>query len=103
MMARKALIDKDGLVVNVILADDDFRPPEGLTMRDADRAGPGWMWDGKEFHPPEPAPEPEPTARELAIQEAIKDEPADSPVRLLGEALLGKTATEIEVARREET
>ena len=34
-----------------------------------------------------------------AIQEAIKDEPSDSPIRLLGEALLGKTAQEIEAAR----
>ncbi len=45
-------------------------------------------------------PDPEPTERELAIQEAIKDEPADSPVRLLAEALLGRTAAEIEAARK---
>ena len=100
MSNRKALIDERGVVVNVILAGDDFKPPDGLTMRDADRAGPGWTWDGKEFHPPEPEPDPESTERELAIQEAIKDEPADSPIRLLGEALLGKTKEEIEETRR---
>ncbi len=44
-------------------------------------------------------PEPEPTEREKAILEAIKNEPADSPVRLLAEALLGKTATEIRSKR----
>lgn len=37
---------------------------------------------------------------ETAIQEAIRDEPADSPVRLLADALLGATAKDIEAARK---
>jgi len=52
---RYALIT-DGTIVNVIIADADFASlieSEYDHVLPCDHAGPGWSYDGSEFHPPE--------------------------------------------------
>lgn len=46
---RAALIDKTGLVVNVILCDKSWKPPDGFTLVESDTASPTDKWDGKSF------------------------------------------------------
>jgi len=57
-MARKAVIS-DGVVDNVIEADDDFTLP-GKTLIASDTANIGDIWDGSAFTPPAPPPAPVP-------------------------------------------
>lgn len=56
-----ALVDANGLIVNVILLDEgvDYTPAEGLTLvfDPSNEAEPGGSWDGQAFHP-KPAPPP---------------------------------------------
>jgi len=57
----------------------------------------GWLYDegtgGFAAPPPPPPPPPDPSDELVAaIANAIKDEPPGSPVRKLGEALLGQTS-----------
>ncbi len=61
-MARKArVLIATGFVENVIIADDDFTPPEGRTLIDSDTAAPGDTWDGTTFTRPAPVPpDPDP-------------------------------------------
>ena len=49
---RIALV-RDGVVENVILADEDFAPEEGVLAIPAGACGPGWLYDGEKFHPPQ--------------------------------------------------
>lgn len=52
---------KDGVVVNVIVADPNNLPEWATDWPEAGPAGPGWAYDGKTFTPPpEPDPDPEP-------------------------------------------
>ena len=70
---RKAVI-KNGVVTNIIVADDDFQLPgfELVSLRDDERIRIGYIWDGEKFNPPEPAIEFEPIDEEkLAMAEAI--------------------------------
>ena len=48
---RMALV-RDGVVENVIEADPDFNPGEGVVMIPSEIAGPGWAHDASGFHPP---------------------------------------------------
>lgn len=48
-----------GSVINVIEADADFTL-EGFDLVASDIAGPGWSYDGVDFHPPPPEPAPVP-------------------------------------------
>lgn len=52
-MARKSLIDANGTVVNVVLAGDDYVPPEGFTIG-PDGGEIGWQWNGEIYAAPAP-------------------------------------------------
>ncbi|CQD39664.1 tail fiber assembly protein [Yersinia mollaretii] len=57
-MSNYALVDKSGLVVNMVVWDGktQWTPPEGLTPIEAEVAGIGWAYiDGKFIQPPDPA------------------------------------------------
>lgn len=51
-MARYALVDSAGLVVNVIDIEDlsKFPDPEGLSLIESDQAATGDTWNGSVFH-----------------------------------------------------
>lgn len=58
-MARCAVVDKNNVVVNVVVADPSVdTAPEGMTLVATDMAGPGWLWDGTAFTDPTPLREP---------------------------------------------
>lgn len=46
---RFAVVDKNGLVVNAILALPDYVPPAGFRVIESDHAGPGDTWNGSDF------------------------------------------------------
>ena len=48
---RIAIID-NGVVLNVIVAENDFVADEGYEAVVTDTAGPGWLFDGETFTPP---------------------------------------------------
>lgn len=48
---RLALV-QDGIVVNVVEADEGFSPDNGLLAIPSAEAGPGWRYDGKTLAPP---------------------------------------------------
>lgn len=48
---RMALV-RDGVVENVIEADPDFNPGEGVVMIPSEIAGPGWVQDAFGLRPP---------------------------------------------------
>ncbi|PPD10321.1 MAG: hypothetical protein CTY36_00040 [Methylocystis sp.] len=58
---RLALV-RNGVVENVILADADYAPEDGVLAVPAGVCGPGWVYDGETFHPPQESREqtPEP-------------------------------------------
>jgi hypothetical protein len=49
---RIAII-RDGVVLNVIIADEDFVPDDGYSAVETDIAGPGWLYDGTNFTAPD--------------------------------------------------
>lgn len=51
---------EEGVVVNVIEVDPEAIPEWATNWPEAGDAGPGWLWDGEGFNPPEPEPVPEP-------------------------------------------
>ena len=54
------LIDSSDVVVNVIVATDDYTPPAGITAVEAPGARIGWLWgNGEQIepNPSEPGPE----------------------------------------------
>jgi hypothetical protein len=56
---RYAIIE-NGLVTNVVLADEAFAAEQGWV--ECPDAGPGWTYDGSTFTEPAPTPDPEPAA-----------------------------------------
>lgn len=46
---RAALLDNNGNVVNVVMIDDDDKPPDGHTFVATDEANVGDTWDGAKF------------------------------------------------------
>lgn len=86
---RCALIDRDGVVVNAIMADPaTFTPAEGLILVPSDVAGPGDAFDGRDFTKPEPpsAPAPETISdrqffQQLAIAGLITEQEALAAVK----------------------
>lgn len=56
MIERWAMVDGNGIVVNVCNWDGDlftWQPPEGITMvRAGDDVGIGWTWDGQTWISP---------------------------------------------------
>lgn len=79
---RAAVIDAEGLVVNVTILSEDYdseaegawQPPEGhflVLIGEEDRAEMGWSYDGSwvEPEPVDPTPTP-PTIEELAAENA---------------------------------
>lgn len=68
---RMAVVNDEGVVVNVVLVgDDDYDPGEGLRLvEDTDStAGPGDIYDGKTFTRLEPEPVEPTRADELAAK-----------------------------------
>ena len=54
-MARCAVVDKNNIVINVIIADPVIdTAPEGMTIVETEIAGLGWLWDGNNFTDPTP-------------------------------------------------
>ena len=49
---RIAII-RDGVVLNVIIAGEDFVPDEGYVAVETDIAGPGWLYEGTDFTEPD--------------------------------------------------
>ena len=43
---------QDGIVINVIVADDDNIPEWCADWPECPDGGPGWSWDGTTFLPP---------------------------------------------------
>ena len=89
---------KDGLVVNVILADPGFKLP-GFSLLEAEKTPAvaiGWTYDGKTFRPPgEQQPTPEVPEEEpltvlqriealQAAQEALQRQSDDMMLMLFG-------------------
>jgi hypothetical protein len=61
---RHALVNADGLVVNVIVwgGETEYNAPDGLTVvavPDGVGAGPGWTYDGTDWIEPPPEPDME--------------------------------------------
>lgn len=50
----------DGLVINVVLGNDDVAAERGWIAVYDVAVGPGWSYDGEEFAAPEPVAEPVP-------------------------------------------
>lgn len=64
-MARYAVIDKNGLVENVIEIENDFELP-GKRLIETDEAGPGWLYQDGAFS--EPAPD-EPVISDVELKQ----------------------------------
>jgi hypothetical protein len=48
-----AVVDANGVVVNIIVALPTITPPEGCTLIPLYFADIGWLWDGTNFNPPQ--------------------------------------------------
>lgn len=59
-MARYAMVDGAGLVVNVVIIEDisQYLAPEGFALIESSVAGVGDTWNGSEFIRPAPPPAP---------------------------------------------
>lgn len=70
---RAALHDPDGLVVNVIVLDEDsdYEPTDGLTLLELDDdspVGPGWLLVDDDWVEPDPPGPATPSLAELQAQ-----------------------------------
>lgn len=52
-MANCAVVNHEGIVVNLIVADVTDTPPEGCTLVEIPYCDIGYVWDGQRFNPPE--------------------------------------------------
>lgn len=90
---RVALVERaTGKVVNVIVVEGAWAPPEGYDLVDASKdGGPGDTWDGMVFsHPPsDPSPSP--------VDEAVEDVVDAIDVLLANRVLAGLTVPERDV------
>lgn len=68
-MASFAIVDNNGTVINLVVADPEFAAAQGWI--EADGAGIGWLWDGAQFSPPAP-PEQSPEALQAEIVAATQ-------------------------------
>ncbi len=55
---RYAVIDSAGNVVNVILGDQSYSPPQGYSLVQSDVVGPGWKWSQNGGFVPPPSTPP---------------------------------------------
>jgi hypothetical protein len=101
MSNRLAVVNKDDEVVNVILAEPDWTPPEGHRVVEHEVAGPGWVLDGDILKPPKfdppPDPGPEKNNVDAQLREAISKA---SNLQELKDALLGKNSPASIAGRR---
>ena len=51
-MANCAVVNADGVVVNLIVADVTDAPPAGCALVEIPACDIGWVWDGSRFNPP---------------------------------------------------
>ena len=69
-MSNRYAIVNDGIVVNVVVADEELAAQNGWV--ECPTAGPGWLYDGQTFTappvPPAPEPAPAPTKEQLLAQ-----------------------------------
>lgn len=67
-MSNRYAIIENGVVVNVVIADNETAAANGWI--ECPEAGPGWLYDGQTFTAPPPAPEPAPapTKEQLLAQ-----------------------------------
>lgn len=79
---RIALV-RDGLVLNVIEAEADFIPHAGEQALPALDAGPGWTFDGKDFHRPPEAAAAATTVSMFQAREALRRTAAPTGGNLL--------------------
>jgi hypothetical protein len=84
---RRAVLDQDGNVVNVVVADDTWTPPDGLTVVADETAEIGGQIVGGVYTPPQaPPPSPSPLspitdwqfAQELVDRQIITQEQAEA-------------------------
>jgi hypothetical protein len=52
-MANCAVVDANGIVVNMIVAELTDTPPEGCTLVEIPFCNIGYTWDGTKFIPPQ--------------------------------------------------
>ena len=52
-MANCAVIDKDNIVIGIIVAELTDIPPEGCTLVEVPFCDIGYVWDGKRFNFPQ--------------------------------------------------
>jgi len=52
-MSNCAVVNADGVVVNIIVAEPTDIPPEGCTLVLLPFCDIGYTWDGKNFNPPQ--------------------------------------------------
>jgi hypothetical protein len=48
-----AVIDSNGVIVNIIVAEPTDTPPEGCTLVELPTYDIGYIWDGERFIPPQ--------------------------------------------------
>jgi hypothetical protein len=52
-MANCAVVNNEGIVVNLIVAEPADVPPEGCTLVEIPFCDIGYIWDGTHFNPPQ--------------------------------------------------
>jgi hypothetical protein len=68
---RLALV-RDGVVENVIEANENFISADGALVLPAQDAGPGWTYDGERFSPPTAAPATPESVTMFQAREALR-------------------------------
>lgn len=87
----KSILDSTGRVVNVIVAGDDWQPPEGLVIG-PDGGNIGDTWDGNHYVRP---PEPEAVSAPPRAENPAPHPPDTSAL----EATIGALRQEVEILK----
>ncbi|WP_413528189.1 tail fiber assembly protein [Rahnella inusitata] len=95
---------KDGFVANTVIWDGEgemFAEYQTIILTDGITAGPGWTYDGKNFHPPK---EPEKSHDEMVEdteqqKESLLNEATSEVVVWQTKLLVGRTLTDLEKAQ----